>query len=164
MPYDKTIIQALFHIELNQAHQGRVLDKIYNSFPKSSKAEIDPSTSLLFANATYDYINVDNKSKVLPGTRFAITEQVDRWATSTCQERVFWLRGAAGTGKSTTAKSVAAKFSKAKRLGASFFFVQDVQDLGDTRLLITTIACHLHAWTAQFVPQSRLLLVNNPLG
>lgn len=106
-------------------------------------AEIDPFTSLPFANAAYDSINVDNKAEVLPGTRVAIMEQVDSWATSTCQERVFWLRGAAGTGKSTIAKSVAAKFSKAKRLGASFFFVQDVQDLGDTRLLITTIACHL---------------------
>ncbi|KDQ28304.1 hypothetical protein PLEOSDRAFT_1104972 [Pleurotus ostreatus PC15] len=143
MSCERTNTLALSQIELNQAHQGQVLDNIHNGFLKSSKAEIDPSTSLPFANAAFDSINVDNKSEVLPGTRVAIMEQVDRWATSTCQERVFWLRGAAGTGKSTIAKSVAAKFSKAKQLGASFFFVQDVQDLGDTRLLITTIACHL---------------------
>ncbi|KDQ28313.1 hypothetical protein PLEOSDRAFT_1112950 [Pleurotus ostreatus PC15] len=110
MSCERTNTQALFNIELNQAHQGQVLDEIHSSFVKSSKAEIDPSTSLPYANAAYDSINVDNKSEVLPGTRVAIMEQVD---------------------------------SKAKRLGASFFFVQDVQDLGDTRLLITTIACHL---------------------
>ncbi|KAL4261705.1 hypothetical protein AB1N83_006668 [Pleurotus pulmonarius] len=33
--------------------------------------------------------------------------------------------------------------SQANLLGASFFFVQDVQGIGDMRLIITTIACHL---------------------
>ncbi len=106
-------------------------------------AETDPSTLLPYANAAYDSINVDNKCEVLPGTRVAVMEQIDKWASATCQGKVFWLRGAAGTGKSTIAKSVADRFKKANRLGASFFFVQGVQDLGDTRLLITTIACHL---------------------
>lgn len=106
-------------------------------------AEIDPVTSLPFANAAYDSVNLDNTPEVLFGTRVAVLAEIDRWAAPSCAERVLWLRGAAGTGKSTIAKSVAAKLSTAQRLGASFFFAQDVPDLGDARLLITTIACHL---------------------
>ncbi|KAF4563160.1 hypothetical protein EYR36_003599 [Pleurotus pulmonarius] len=140
------LTRALFNIEVNQAHQGQAINQIQESVArilKSSEAVVDPVTKLPCANAAFDSVNLDNKNEVLAGTRVAVMEEVERWGTTACGERVFWLRGAAGTGKSTIAKSVAAKFRRANRLGASFFFVQGVQDLGDTRLLITTLACHL---------------------
>ncbi|KAF4598779.1 hypothetical protein EYR38_007187 [Pleurotus pulmonarius] len=146
MSCERTNTRALFNIEVNQAHHGQAINQIQESVArilKSSEAVIDPVTKLPCANAAYDSINLDNKNEVLAGTRVAVMEEVERWSTTASDKPVFWLRGAAGTGKSTIAKSVAAKFKRANRLGASFFFVQGVQDLGDTRLLITTLACHL---------------------
>ncbi|KAL4259014.1 hypothetical protein AB1N83_010713 [Pleurotus pulmonarius] len=146
MSCERTNTRALFNIEVNQAHQGQAINQIQENVArilKSSEAVVDPVTKLPCANAAFDSINLDNKNEVLAGTRVAVMEEVERWGTTARGERVFWLRGAAGTGKSTIAKSVAAKYKRANRLGASFFFVQGVQDLGDTRLLITTLACHL---------------------
>ncbi|KAF4563129.1 hypothetical protein EYR40_007149 [Pleurotus pulmonarius] len=146
MSCERTNTRALFDIEVNQGHHGQAINQIQESVArilKSSEAVIDSVTKLPCANAAFDSINLDNKSEVLAGTRVAVMEEVERWGSTACDERVFWLRGAAGTGKSTIAKSVAAKYKRANRLGASFFFVQGVQDLGDTRLLITTLACHL---------------------
>jgi NACHT domain len=58
----------------------------------------------------------------LPGTRSSLLEEIIVWMHSPESERILWLSGAVGTGKSTVANSVAEYFHRLGRLGASFRF------------------------------------------
>ena len=68
---------------------------------------------------------------------------ISAWADGDCQKCIFWLNGMAGTGKSTIARTVAHKYSKIKRLGASFFFSRGGGDVSHADKFFTTIAWQL---------------------
>ncbi|KAJ7476884.1 hypothetical protein B0H11DRAFT_1303271 [Mycena galericulata] len=58
-----------------------------------------------------------------PGTRTSILVALEEWSRgSSPGKSIFWLFGSAGTGKSTIAQTLAARFEAEERLGASFFF------------------------------------------
>jgi hypothetical protein len=65
--------------------------------------------------------------------------------TDPSTERVFWLTGVAGTGKTTVARSVASMAEERRCLGGSFFFsrTQDVAGRGKAAGVIATIAYQL---------------------
>jgi hypothetical protein len=52
----------------------------------------------------------------------AILRNMYAWADGSDKRRIFWLRGFAGTGKSTIARTAAQIYCYKKCLGASFFF------------------------------------------
>jgi hypothetical protein len=58
----------------------------------------------------------------LPGTRSDLLEKIIEWVHNPESERILWLSGAAGTGKSSVANSIAEYFHSLGRLGASFCF------------------------------------------
>ena len=66
-------------------------------------------------------------------------------------KHIYWLKGWAGTGKTTIALTVAREYSKKKLLGASFFFSRGGGDLASTRRFAATIAVQL----AEASPQLR---------
>ena len=59
------------------------------------------------------------------GTREAILDRIYKWVDSRDDSTVFWLHGFAGSGKTSIATSVAAKFAEENRLAGSFFFSRD---------------------------------------
>ncbi len=87
----------------------------------------------------------------LPNTRRDVLAQIRRWADGDGGQRIYWLKGWAGTGKSTIALTVAREYSDKKRLGASFFFSRGGGDLASTRRFAATIAVQL----AEASPQLR---------
>jgi hypothetical protein len=58
----------------------------------------------------------------LPGTRSILLDEIIEWMHRPTSERILWLSGAAGTGKSSVANSIAEYFHNLGRLGASFRF------------------------------------------
>ncbi len=76
----------------------------------------------------------------LENTRQGVLEQIERWAESEDEKRIYWLKGMAGTGKSTIALTVARRYAKSGRLGASFFFARGGGDLASTGKFAMTIA------------------------
>jgi hypothetical protein len=56
---------------------------------------------------------------------------------------IFWLNGAAGTGKSTIARTVARTFDDQQQLGASFFFKRGEGERGNATRFFATIATQL---------------------
>ncbi|KAF8954093.1 hypothetical protein BDZ97DRAFT_1711901, partial [Flammula alnicola] len=60
----------------------------------------------------------------LAGTRADILAEIEDWARSTDPDvpRVFWLNGAAGTGKSAIAHTIALKFDQSRELGSCLCF------------------------------------------
>jgi hypothetical protein len=90
--------------------------------------------------AFHDHIGV---SACLEGTREQLLDDIEQWMMNLASKKVFWLKGAAGTGKTTIARSVAEKASKRNFLGATFFFSRASPDRRDFKSVIPTIAYQL---------------------
>ncbi|XRM45016.1 hypothetical protein ABZX51_008117 [Aspergillus tubingensis] len=76
-------------------------------------------------------------------TRKQILRQVQIWGNGGDNNCIFWLRGMAGTGKSTIARTVAKMFNDKLLLGASFFFSRSNADRADPDRLFPTLARQL---------------------
>ncbi|KAK4097985.1 hypothetical protein N658DRAFT_432935, partial [Parathielavia hyrcaniae] len=93
--------------------------------------------------ASFDAANKQHVATCLPNTRCDVLAQIRRWVDGDGGQRIYWLKGWAGTGKSTIALTVAREYSGKKRLGASFFFSRSGGDLASTRRFAATIAVQL---------------------
>ena len=83
------------------------------------------------------------KQGCLRGTRKDVLWQIERWLTEEQDQRVFWLNGLAGTGKSTIAQTFAEMSFADGKLGASFFCSRDFEDRSDLQIIFPTLAFQL---------------------
>jgi hypothetical protein len=90
--------------------------------------------------AFYNHIGV---SACLEGTRKQLLVDIKEWMEDPGSKTVFWLKGVAGTGKTTIARSVAEIASDRNFLGATFFFSRASPDRRDFKSVIPTIAYQL---------------------
>lgn len=131
---------------LNNIHIGtsRQLDRL------EAKFDLDrlPYASGAAFNS-YDDDGLD--ARCHPETRLELLDQIEDWADDLDGRSIFWLRGRAGTGKSTVARTVAQRFFDQGRLGASFFFKKGERDRGTGKMFIPTIVHGL----CQFLPEIR---------
>lgn len=95
------------------------------------------------AQAAFNASNKRHAFQCLSDTRVDLLRHIRQWAGQKEEKCMFWLNGMAGTGKSTIALTVARKYHKEGRLGASFFFSRGGGDLGDATKFVTTIAFQL---------------------
>ena len=79
----------------------------------------------------------------MKGTREEVLKDIDDWFANEEGQRVFWLNGLAGTGKSTIAQSLAETSSENGKLGASFFCSRDFEDRSDLQKILPTLAFQL---------------------
>jgi NACHT domain len=84
-----------------------------------------------------------------PDTRTRIISNIEEWASSSGHS-VCWLRGPAGTGKSTIASTVAEHLED-NRLAATFFFSRKKGTREDITKLVPTLACQI----AERIPSAR---------
>ena len=73
-----------------------------------------------------------------------------RWAQNTQDQRVYWLNGLAGTGKSTIAQTFSEMASDRNILGASFFCSRDYLDRKMLENIFPTLAYQLACRYPQF--------------
>ncbi|KZO92972.1 hypothetical protein CALVIDRAFT_285545 [Calocera viscosa TUFC12733] len=83
----------------------------------------------------------------LPGTRTSLIDNIQQWADTPGARRIFVLMGAAGTGKSSIAHTIASKFLEKKQLGAMFCF--QGQNRGPQHLF-PHVARELCSWHPSF--------------
>ncbi|KAF2858665.1 hypothetical protein K470DRAFT_265882 [Piedraia hortae CBS 480.64] len=125
-----------------------------NERVKGVQQTLDLSALQVADWAAYNSINNRSADDIgelklcLDGTREQIREKILDWATTASDQRVFWLSGKAGTGKSTIARTVADELAKQGYLVGSFFFKRGQGELGRARSLFPTIARQM----ADFVP------------
>lgn len=78
-----------------------------------------------------------------PETRKDLLQNVKTWAQKSNGERIFWLQGQAGTGKSTISYTVSEQLDQHSwqgvHLGASFFFKRGERGRASTNLFLPTI-------------------------
>jgi NACHT domain-containing protein len=105
-------------------------------------------------NAVYAPFNAydkQDKQICLHNTRVDLLQQVYNWVDGQDERCIFWLKGWAGTGKSTIARTMARKYFTEQRLGASFFFSRGGGDVGHADKFATSIAKQL----ANNIPTAR---------
>ncbi|KAN0107830.1 hypothetical protein V8E51_007572 [Hyaloscypha variabilis] len=94
-------------------------------------------------DAAYNSSKNDFRNFCLDGTRRSVQAKIGTWAERRDEQCIFWLKGKAGAGKSTIARTVARDYDKKGRLAASFFFSRDGGDVGRADKFVTTIARQL---------------------
>ena len=92
------------------------------------------------ANAGHDG---GNRRGCLEGTRNGVLRDIENWLASERGQRVFWLNGLAGTGKSTIAQTFADTTFVDGKLGASFFCSRDFEDRSNLQKIFPTLAFQL---------------------
>ena len=92
------------------------------------------------ANAGYQ---CGNRRGCLGGTRKDVLGEIERWLIGEQDQRVFWLNGLAGTGKSTIAQTFAETTFADGNLGASFFCSRDFADRSNLQMIFPTLAFQL---------------------
>ena len=84
-----------------------------------------------------------NRQGCLKGTRKDVLWEIECWLTGEQSQRVFWLNGLAGTGKSTIAQTFAETTFADGKLGASFFCSRDFEDRSNLQAIFPTLAFQL---------------------
>ncbi|KAI4646637.1 hypothetical protein J4E93_004859 [Alternaria ventricosa] len=101
------------------------------------------STLPTVSDAAFNSRNTEHEATCLPNTRVELIREIEQWAQSPEETCVFWLKGLAGTGKSTVARTVARDFSDRGNLGATFFFSEGGGDRRNADKFMTTLAWQL---------------------
>ena len=91
-----------------------------------------------------------DRNGCLKGTRRDVLLQIDQWLTDKHDQRIFWLNGLAGTGKSTIAQTFAETSFADGKLGASFFCSRDYEDRNNLKAIFPTLAFQLAHRYPQF--------------
>lgn len=117
----------------------------------------DPLSQLPNAvDALFNSYTRQHEDACLPNTRVDLLREIYAWADGIDERCVFWLRGLAGTGKSTIARTVARKYYDERRLGASFFFSRGHGDVSHAAKFVTSIAFQV----ASAIPACRQYICN----
>ena len=78
--------------------------------------------------------------KCHPSTRERILERILNWVESDSPERILWLSGSAGTGKSAIAQTISERCKPNGRLAATFFFFRTSSERNTSERLVATLA------------------------
>ncbi|KAH8588047.1 hypothetical protein B0O99DRAFT_498139, partial [Bisporella sp. PMI_857] len=95
------------------------------------------------AGAAFNSFDRQQDPTCLPDTRVDLLQELCDWADGEDKRCIFWLSGLAGTGKWTIARTIAQRYCKKDRLGASFFFSRGGGDVGHAGKFFTSIAVQL---------------------
>ncbi|KAJ7255287.1 hypothetical protein C8J57DRAFT_1721846 [Mycena rebaudengoi] len=101
--------------------------------------------------ANIPHVRWDLANVCLPNTRVELIDEIVRWANDPGERSIFWLRGVAGSGKSTVSNTIAKIFDRLGRLAGSFRFSRDVSQRNEPTYLFGNLAYQF----AHFSPQIR---------
>ncbi|KAF9262656.1 hypothetical protein L218DRAFT_1077858 [Marasmius fiardii PR-910] len=95
-------------------------------------------------NALHDSKARYPQPNVLAGTRKEILERICQWIEDPSKEnRVYWVNGTAGAGKSAIAQALSEKYTLARRLAAVFFFSRNDSTRDNLDPFVATLALQL---------------------
>ena len=94
--------------------------------------------------------------KCHPSTRERILHRILNWVESDSCERILWLCGSAGTGKSAIAQTISERCKRNGRLAATFFFFRTSSERNTSERLVATLAYQI----ALSVPGAKEFIAN----
>jgi hypothetical protein len=87
------------------------------------------------------------------GTRIEVLNEILLWCRGDSEQNIYWLRGMAGTGKSTISRTVADQLVSENLLGGSYFFSRGQGGLASAVDLVTTLAVQLSRISSAYEEQ-----------
>ncbi|KAL8377063.1 hypothetical protein RB595_007955 [Gaeumannomyces hyphopodioides] len=136
---------------------GRVGDQVNNIMIQNSLQKLPIAKGAAFNTQA----NEHNPS-CHPDTRVDLLADIHKWIEDPNAKCIFWLRGMAGTGKSTISRTVAKELSAAKVPSASFFFKKGEGDRGSAAMFFTTILAQLVHQVPDLASHVQNVIENDP--
>ncbi|CAE6427620.1 unnamed protein product, partial [Rhizoctonia solani] len=97
-------------------------------------------------------------------TREAIHQGLQDWTTSPETEKIYWMNGMAGTGKTTITYSYCEWLESTSRLGASFFCSRISSTCRSLSQIVPTVAYQLAHFSPAFRSRLCAILNDNPVA
>ncbi|KAG6824071.1 hypothetical protein H0H87_012602, partial [Tephrocybe sp. NHM501043] len=94
------------------------------------------------------------KHQCFQGTREVVISEIMNWAGGDHSQRICWLSGPAGFGKSAIMQTVAERLHEKGNLAASFFFLRGAGARSQFTRVIATMAYHI----SHSIPDSQPLI------
>lgn len=149
---------GIFNVSMGHMYgegEHSALDRLQHAIEKR-EAEIARQDQILatlpFASgAAFDSQHNKHQPTCLMHTRTELLAAVDRWSQEPDDKHICWLRGMAGTGKSTIARTISSTYDDRGTLAGSFYFSRGSDDLSNGTKFVTTLARQL----ATAVPQTK---------
>ncbi|CCO33277.1 hypothetical protein BN14_07351 [Rhizoctonia solani AG-1 IB] len=94
--------------------------------------------------------NLVQRQECAPKTREQVLVDLKAWKNSKDGEKVCWINGMAGTGKTTIATTFCSTLGKSHELGASFFCTRSLPECRNIKLILPTIAYQLARFSIPF--------------
>ncbi|KAF2194154.1 vegetative incompatibility protein HET-E-1 [Zopfia rhizophila CBS 207.26] len=159
--------EQTFALALQVDQTGLMLDfdqkmNLANQNTNSIHQKLDFAKLPIAKGASFNSHMDEHNARCLANTRVELRRQITEWAKNRNGKAIFWLKGMAGTGKSTIARSVAQSFADQRQLGASFFFKRGEGERGNATRFFTTIATDLMARVPELISGIRKVLDNDP--
>ncbi|KAG8706339.1 hypothetical protein FRC09_002465 [Ceratobasidium sp. 395] len=85
-----------------------------------------------------------------PNTRVKVLTELYEWARDSESQKVYWLNGMAGTGKTTIAYSLSKELDRSRGLAASFFCSRQLQECREVNRILPTISYQLCRFSLPF--------------
>jgi energy-coupling factor transporter ATP-binding protein EcfA2 len=85
-----------------------------------------------------------------PNTRVEVLKQLNGWVYDSGSQKIYWLNGMAGTGKTTIAYSLSELLEATSTLAASFFCSRQLPSCRSVKLILPTIAYQLARFSSPF--------------
>lgn len=141
-----TSLQLDIFSKITDAEQKRLLDKL-----------------AYVGDAPFNSYENNRKHRMcLKNTRIQILHEIMDWVDDSSSHAIFWLKGLAGSGKSTIATTVASRLRVKSVPLATYFFRRGHGDLAHARKLIPTLVRQLSQCSASYQQQVLSAVENEP--
>ncbi|QRW09230.1 WD repeat-containing protein [Ceratobasidium sp. AG-Ba] len=91
-----------------------------------------------------------NRTGCTENTRVEVLREIHDWASGDSTEKIYWLNGMAGTGKTTIAYSLCKRLEERETLAASFFCSRQIPECRNVNNIVPTITYQLSRYSSPF--------------
>ncbi|CUA72610.1 putative WD repeat-containing protein alr3466 [Nostoc sp, PCC 7120] [Rhizoctonia solani] len=110
-------------------------------------SKLNPSLSAYYDSAE---ANIVQRRECAPNTREQVLQDLQAWKDNHDGEKVCWINGMAGTGKTTIVNTLCSTLDNSHELGASFFCTRSIPSCRNVKLILPTIAYQLARFSSPF--------------
>ncbi|KAG9125265.1 hypothetical protein FRC07_008334 [Ceratobasidium sp. 392] len=121
--------------------------------------KLNPSHAAWYSSAESEDIF---RNECTPDTRVEVLERFHVWREDDESEKIYWLNGMAGTGKTTLAYTLCKQLENESRLAANFFCSRQLPSCREVKAILPTIAYQLANFSYPFRYALSQMLRRNP--